>query len=104
MDTSLLSSNTLAHIKDNKVLGAVGSGIIGAIQLASARTGVDFAYLLNKADQESGLNPAAKAGTSSATGLFQFVKDTWLHVIKEHGAKYGLAAEANAISIQDGRA
>lgn len=104
MDTNLLSSNSLAHIKDNKVLGAVGSGIIGAIQLASARTGVDFAYLLNKADQESGLNPAAKAGTSSATGLFQFIKDTWLHLIKEHGAKYDLGAEADAISVTEGKA
>jgi hypothetical protein len=80
------------------------SGVVGAIQAAATRTGVDFAYLLNKADQESGLNPAAKAATSSATGLYQFIKQTWLQMVKQHGNEYGLGAEAQAIEIQDGKA
>jgi hypothetical protein len=77
--------------------------VLGAIRMASARTGVDFAYLLNKADQESGLNPSAKASSSSATGLFQFVSQTWLKMVKEHGKDYGLDKEAAAISMEDGK-
>ena len=68
-----------------------------AISRASQRTGVDFDYLLNQAKSESGLNPAAKATTSSASGLFQFIDQTWLGVIKQHGAKHGMAWAANAV-------
>ncbi|MBI3419885.1 MAG: transglycosylase SLT domain-containing protein [Proteobacteria bacterium] len=78
--------------------------VVGAIRMASARTGVDFAYLLNKADQESGMNPGAKAHGSSATGLFQFINQTWLKMVKEHGGDYGLSAEADAISLKNGKA
>jgi soluble lytic murein transglycosylase-like protein len=45
--------------------------IINAVQKASAATGVNFSYLMEKAAVESGFNPDAKARTSSATGLFQ---------------------------------
>ena len=48
---------------------------------------------------ESSLNPAAKSTSSSATGLFQFVEQTWLHVIKAYGGKYGLSQVADKISI-----
>jgi len=81
-----------------------GSGrdrVTAAIQLASARTGVRFDYLLNQARIESSLNPDAHARTSSATGLFQFIEQTWLGMVKQHGADHGLATEANA--IQRGR-
>ena len=44
----------------------------GAIARAATRTGVDFDYLLAQARLESGLDPSAKAQTSSATGLYQF--------------------------------
>lgn len=79
-----------------------GTGLRGrvssAIQLASARTGVDFSYLFNQARIESGLNPDARARTSSATGLFQFVDQTWLGTVKRHGAEHGLGWAADAIS------
>ena len=81
-----------------------GSGrdrVTAAIQLASASTGVRFDYLLNQARIESSLNPDAHARTSSATGLFQFIEQTWLGMVKQHGADHGLATEANA--IQRGR-
>jgi hypothetical protein len=81
-----------------------GSGrdrVTAAIQLASARTGVRFDYLLSQARIESSLNPNAHARTSSATGLFQFIEQTWLGMVKQHGAQHGLATEANA--IQRGR-
>ncbi len=75
--------------------------VTAAIQLASARTGVRFDYLLSQARIESSLNPNAHARTSSATGLFQFIEQTWLGMVKQHGAAHGLGAEADA--IQRGR-
>lgn len=74
-----------------------------AINRASQRTGVDFDYLLNQAKSESGLNPTARAATSSASGLFQFIDQTWLGVIKQHGAKHGMAWAANAVERAGGR-
>ncbi len=74
------------------------SHIIAALRQASAATGSDFHYLLGTAMRESGLKTQAQSSTSSACGLFQFVGQTWLGLVKEHGAKYGLGAEAAAIS------
>lgn len=56
-----------------------------AIRQASDRTGVDYHYLLAKAQIESGLNPQAKARNSSATGLFQFIERTWLANLESNG-------------------
>ena len=75
--------------------------VTAAIQLASARTGVQFDYLFNQARVESSLNPNARARTSSATGLFQFIEQTWLGMVKQHGAEHGLSWAADA--IQRGR-
>jgi hypothetical protein len=69
-----------------------------AIQRASNATGVDFTFLMGTAGRESGMNPRAKASTSSAAGLFQFVEQTWLSTLKQHGAKYGYARYAELIS------
>ena len=69
-----------------------------AIAEASRRTGVDFDYLYNQAKVESGLRPDAKARTSSATGLYQFIDQSWLAVIDQHGSQYGLGWAADAIS------
>lgn len=75
-----------------------------AIQRASNATGVDFSFLLGAARRESGYNPGAKAPTSSAAGLFQFVEQTWLATLKKHGAKYGYARYADLIQVgADGR-
>lgn len=73
------------------------SGVGAAIQQAAAQTGVDFGYLLGQARIESGFNPNARARTSSATGLFQFIDQTWLGTVKQHGEKHGLGWAANAI-------
>lgn len=75
-----------------------------AIEHASKATGVDFGFLLRTAKRESGYNAAAKAPTSSAGGLFQFVDQTWLGTLKKHGAKYGYARYADLIDqAPDGR-
>lgn len=68
-----------------------------AIARAAARSGVDFSYLYNQARVESGLNPNARAGHSSATGLFQFLDQTWLAMVDKHGAANGLGWAANAV-------
>jgi hypothetical protein len=72
--------------------------VVSAVRQASASTGVDFSYLMEKAAVESGFNPDAKASTSSATGLYQFTESTWLDTIAQHGAEHGLGKFASEIS------
>jgi hypothetical protein len=70
-----------------------------AMDTAGAKSDVDFDYLLQTAIRESSLNPEAKAATSSATGLFQFLDSTWLQVMKEQGPRLGYEEYANAIQV-----
>jgi hypothetical protein len=78
--------------------------VVAALQKAAAKTGSDFHYLLGTAMRESSLRPHAQSNSSSATGLFQFIDQTWLGLVKEHGAQHGLGDEAAAITKQaDGR-
>jgi hypothetical protein len=81
---------------DNKA--ATARRVTAAIANASARTGVPFDYLMDQARIESGMRPDARANTSSATGLYQFTKQTWLGTVKQHGAAHGLGWAAEAIS------
>jgi len=78
-------------------VSSLPDGLTGALRTASARSGAPFEYLLKTAMRESGLNPNATAHTSSATGLFQFVEQTWLELVKEEGTRFGLAAESAMI-------
>jgi hypothetical protein len=71
--------------------------VMGALKRAANSTGVDFGFLVRTAQRESALNPQAKARTSSAAGLFQFVEQTWLGTLKAHGAKYGYGGYADQI-------
>ena len=64
--------------------------IANAIKKASRATGADFSYLMNTAARESSFDKSAKAKTSSAAGLFQFIEGTWLQMVKEVGDKFGL--------------
>lgn len=70
-----------------------------AIDSAGAKSDVDFDYLLQTAIRESSLNPEAKAPSSSATGLFQFIDSTWLQVMKQEGPRLGYQAYADAITV-----
>ena len=77
---------------------AAGSGnVLDALRSASRKTGLDFDFLLNTAMRESSLNAHAKSKTSSATGLFQFIEQTWLGLVKRYGERYGLGAFAGQI-------
>jgi hypothetical protein len=77
--------------------------VLAALDRASAATGTRFDVLLASAALESGLRPNAKAGTSSAAGLYQFTEQTWLGAVKQYGGAHGMAAEAAAIVSRDGR-
>ncbi len=69
-----------------------------ALQRASEATGVDLGFLRKTAQRESSFNPAARAKTSSAAGLFQFTEQTWLSSLKQYGAQHGYARAADQIS------
>jgi Transglycosylase SLT domain len=69
-----------------------------AIRQASAATGVPFDYLAAQAEQESGFKADARAATSSAAGLYQFIESTWLGMVREHGEKHGIGELARAIT------
>jgi len=83
---------------------SVKQAVGAAIQRASEATGADFGFLMRTAARESGYNPSARAPTSSAAGLFQFVEQTWLGALKRHGAKHGYSGYADLIQDSgDGR-
>ncbi len=73
------------------------ANIQSAIAVASRRTGIDFNYLLGQAQVESGMRSDAHAGTSSATGLYQFIDQSWLGVVKAHGTEHGMGWAADSI-------
>lgn len=76
---------------------SIASRIEQAFQTASTSTGTSFGYLVKTAARESSFQPAAQAKTSTATGLFQFVEQTWLETVKESGAQHGLGTYAAQI-------
>jgi transglycosylase-like protein with SLT domain len=68
-----------------------------AIKRAADATGASFEYLLATAKAESRLNSQATSTTSSARGLYQFIDQTWLAMMKQSGASLGFAGYADAI-------
>jgi hypothetical protein len=75
----------------------VRTDVMAALHAASHKTGLDFDYLFNTAMRESSLDTQAKSKSSSASGLFQFIDQTWLGLVKQYGGRYGLGSYANAI-------
>jgi len=89
-----MTFNPIATLTGNRATGSVQS----AIALASQKTGIDFHYLMGQAQLESGMRADARAGTSSASGLYQFIEQSWLRVMKQHGSEHGLGWAADSIS------
>lgn len=83
-----IQNNALAALTRN-----VAEPVMSAIETASASTGVNFAYLVQQAGVESSFNPDAKARSSSATGLYQFIESTWMKMVDRYGEKYGIESE-----------
>ena len=80
------------------------SAVESAVRRAADATGVKFDFLMRTARRESGFDADAKAPTSSAAGLFQFVEQTWMGMLKRHGAEHGYANYASVIQQgADGR-
>lgn len=79
----------------------VRRGIVETILKAAQKTETDPVLLMAIADKESSFSVGVEARTSSATGLYQFIDRTWLLVVRDFGAKHGLAREAEAIGWED---
>ena len=62
--------------------------IVERVVKAAAVTGSDPALLLSIADKESSFILKAKASTSSASGLFQFIDSTWMTAMKSFGWRH----------------
>tara|TARA_R110000824_G_scaffold366730_2_gene555520 strand:- start:15800 stop:16924 length:1125 start_codon:yes stop_codon:yes gene_type:complete len=79
-------------------VASLGPDLLGAIVKASEETGANSGYLLHIALRESGLALTAAAPTSSATGPFQFISQTWFQMLGVYGADHGLDAEVALLS------
>lgn len=79
----------------NQIPQPKGDGSAAALKeliyAASKMAGVDPNMMMTMAAIESGFKSSVKAGTSSATGLYQFISGTWQTMLKKYGAKYGIA-------------
>jgi len=64
--------------------------IKSAILGAADKVGVDKGYMMAMTAQESSFNPNAKAKTSSAKGLNQFIDGTWKSMVDKYGTQYGI--------------
>jgi hypothetical protein len=93
-----MSANNFNPVSMMQRWKGASTAVVNAIQGASARSGVSFDYLMNKAQQESSFDPKAKAATSSATGLFQFIDSTWVGAVKTYGKQFGIGDLADKIS------
>lgn len=95
-------NNALKSLENNALAALTQrapQGVVNAIKSASAKTGVSFSYLMEKAAAESNFNPTVKAKTSSATGLFQFIESTWIDTVNRHGAKHGINTDQSKQSL-----
>jgi hypothetical protein len=71
--------------------------IVERVVSAARTAGADPALMMSIAEKESNFAPSAKASTSSASGLFQFIDTTWLRALRNFGGRYGYEDEAKAI-------
>ncbi|WP_066469393.1 transglycosylase SLT domain-containing protein [Bosea sp. WAO] len=76
--------------------------LVDIIVRAGRIVGADPTLLMAVADKESSFATTVQAKTSSATGLYQFIEQTWLGVVFEFGRKHGMVAEA-ALITRNGR-
>jgi hypothetical protein len=71
--------------------------VVGALQTAAGGQEGDRTLLFALAWRESRFDPRADNPASSARGLMQFTRETWLEAIRDHGATHGLARYASAV-------
>ncbi|KAF0133077.1 MAG: lytic transglycosylase [Methylocystaceae bacterium] len=102
-DTALDSDFSLeqAALTWSHRLGSDEQSIVERVVKAAQTTEMDPALLMAIADKESNFSSTAKARTSSASGLFQFVEKTWFTAMKTFGWRHGHGETAAAIASDD---
>jgi len=86
---------------DAEILKQINANMPVSVEQQSSYTSVPSTYFEKLAKVESGNNPLAKAKTTSASGLYQFIDKTWKDTVKEMGENYKLEDRFNpAISRQ----
>lgn len=96
-----VATHTVVARASRRHNGATEPDVIRAVCSASRKAQSDPYLLLAIAWQESRFDPAARNRHSSARGLLQFTNATWLAVIRDFGARYGLADLAASIRSDD---
>lgn len=66
------------------------SAVTGSISAAAKQFGLNPTLMMAVAKRESDFNPNAKNPSSSATGLFGFIDDTWSRVSARYGKALGM--------------
>ncbi|MAF98134.1 MAG: hypothetical protein CMH26_05820 [Micavibrio sp.] len=91
--TKALANNALQSLS-----AKAPTHVLKAIESASQKTGVNFAYMLQQARAESNFNDNVQAKSSSASGLYQFIESTWMNMVERYGDKYGIETEGKSRS------
>jgi hypothetical protein len=91
-------NDTVSSAPPVRNVASIDPAVLKGIRQASQSTHTDFGYLMAQAAQESGFQSDAKASSSSATGLFQFIDSTWLDMVRQHGAKHGIGQLADQVT------
>ena len=99
-----LPNNISEIAKDYFPKHNVSKWMLDKIKDGAQKAKFDFIYLVNLAAVESSFKPWATPGEGlTAKGTFQFIEQTWLSMLKKHGAKYGLEQEASRIKLSGKR-
>lgn len=89
-----LAEDRAQYIKENPVTSIpVGRSLDNTIMHAADRTGVPENFLSALIKKESGGDANAKAATSSATGMTQFIDGTWRNELIRVGSKLGFKGD-----------
>lgn len=92
----------LAEVLENATVHQYGDydvshRVAKAIVRAAKDTGFPADYLMAIAEKESSFDCDAVSDNSTALGCFQYIEQSWLSVVKRHGASFGLADVASKI-------
>jgi hypothetical protein len=82
--------NTVSPLQPGQVGPNASKEEIQRLIIEDARRyGIDPSVALAIAEQESSFRPGLRAGSSSATGVYQFIDSTWLTMVANHGDAIG---------------